>query len=42
VRRIRETRERREFWGEENFGGRRRSRELERERWIDGFNNYRD
>jgi hypothetical protein len=39
VRRIRETRDRREIWGEESFGGRRRMRDqrkLERER--DGSN----
>jgi hypothetical protein len=39
VRRIRETRERREIWGEESFGGRRRlrdQRELEREKEIVG------
>jgi hypothetical protein len=46
VRRIRETRERREIWGEENFLGRRefwgkkkterseRARERERDRWF--------
>jgi ABC-type glutathione transport system ATPase component len=32
VRRIRETRERREFWGEKSFRGRRRTRERELER----------